>query len=156
MCGNAQPHLIGCQQRIPDRQPVSGIVTLDGRPVPNAAVTFVSEVVFGRASGLTDESGRYELTTLEPRDGAITGSYRVAITDWSERIAVYEELTIEERPCYDPYPSVQNKKPGDPSTEKKAGSSLLPSRYADVTKSGLAAIVVRGDNTINFALNAEP
>jgi hypothetical protein len=58
---------IGCgKPEPPARVPVSGIVTIDGKPVPSAVVTFYpsfegfgGEVI---AEGVTDVGGRYSLT----------------------------------------------------------------------------------------------
>jgi hypothetical protein len=73
--------------------PVSGVVTLDGRPVEGATVNF-QPMTEGKAlagthvgsSGKTDGSGRYTLTTVEnkPRSGALVGKHRVTISKVSE------------------------------------------------------------------------
>ncbi len=59
---------------------VSGTVTADGEPVPNAMVTFYPRPD-GRASmGLTDEQGNYELTYTRGQMGAKVGEHKVHIT----------------------------------------------------------------------------
>jgi len=59
--------------------PVTGTVTLDGKPYPSAQVRFVPET--GRPSiGYTDESGVYSLIYIRDEMGAAPGSYRVDIT----------------------------------------------------------------------------
>jgi hypothetical protein len=58
--------------------PVSGVVTLDGKPLAGAGVLF-QPIANGRpASGTTDEDGRFALKT-ENLSGTMPGSYRVAI-----------------------------------------------------------------------------
>ncbi|MBA2114739.1 carboxypeptidase-like regulatory domain-containing protein [Bremerella alba] len=58
---------------------VTGTVTMEGKPLPNATVLFVSGQ--GRPSGaLTDESGRYELNYTGHQKGARIGHNRVQIT----------------------------------------------------------------------------
>lgn len=59
---------------------VSGVVTLDGAPLPGAAVVF-SSIKGGRdANGMTDDEGRFELTTFKSKDGALPGEYKVVVT----------------------------------------------------------------------------
>jgi hypothetical protein len=68
--------------------PVSGRVTLDGRPLPNATVEFIPEVGAGEKApppssvGVTDGGGRYSLVLADVRksDGAVVGKHRVLIT----------------------------------------------------------------------------
>jgi hypothetical protein len=73
---------LGCGSRGP--VPVKGIVTVDGTPIPGAAVSFVPLDDKGRpAYGATDAEGRYELTTHSPGDGALPGEYLVTLV-WEE------------------------------------------------------------------------
>ena len=69
-CGDAGPHMA----------PVSGVVTLDGSPVANAAVMFVPEGGGRPATGLTDEEGKFSLETMKPGDGALVGKHQVTVT----------------------------------------------------------------------------
>lgn len=63
----------------PDVVRVSGIVTMDGKPLPNATVLFVSGQ--GRPSGaITNEQGHYELNYTGDQKGARVGNNRVQIT----------------------------------------------------------------------------
>lgn len=74
----ALPLLVGCSsgQEIAS---VEGTVTMDGQPLPNAAVIFVPEG--GRpAAARTDDQGHYELNFSGGRKGAIPGKNRVRIT----------------------------------------------------------------------------
>jgi hypothetical protein len=62
--------------------PVSGEVTLDGKPVEGANVYFyaVGDQMDGRpAQGVTDPNGQFELSTLGNRDGALRREYKVVI-----------------------------------------------------------------------------
>lgn len=68
----------GCGDGRPSRVPVSGVVLLDGRPLPKAAVRFYPPE--GRSSqGRTDASGRFVLTCYEPDDGALVGTHQVVV-----------------------------------------------------------------------------
>src|SRR5215204_672559 len=58
---------------------VQGVVTLDGKPLPGATVTF-SPIQEGRAaSGRTDTDGSFRLTTYRTDDGALPGEYKVIV-----------------------------------------------------------------------------
>jgi hypothetical protein len=65
--------------------PVSGRVTLDGRPLPKATVMFIPAAgTEGKAlpssAGLTDEAGRYSLVLDGgKKEGAVVGKHKVVI-----------------------------------------------------------------------------
>lgn len=67
--------------------PVSGIVSCQGKPVANATVNFTPLPEAGRpagqrgrvALGLTDNDGRFTLTTYKDGDGAIVGRHTVTV-----------------------------------------------------------------------------
>ena len=62
---------LGCGSKTSlDTVPVTGIVKLDGTAVEGATVTFVPGGGGKAASGTTDATGRYNLTTQDPDDGA--------------------------------------------------------------------------------------
>lgn len=77
---------LGCGGSEYDLAPVSGVVTLDGQPVPQAIVVF--QPAGGKdkpnpgpsSSGSADAQGHYELKTLDGAAGAVVGSHRVKIT----------------------------------------------------------------------------
>lgn len=72
-----------------DVVPVSGVVTCQGEPVVGGVVNFTPQPAkdkdraAGRpgrvALGVTDENGRFELTTYENGDGAIIGRHTVTV-----------------------------------------------------------------------------
>lgn len=59
---------------------VTGKVTADGNPLPNAMVTFFPQPDGRTSSGLTDENGEYELTYSRQQQGALKGEHMVRIT----------------------------------------------------------------------------
>ena len=73
----------GCSQS--GFAPVSGQVTLDGKPLPGVIVTFQpqsaqSRNIGGGSSAKTDEGGNYTLRTmLEDKEGAVVGPHQVEI-----------------------------------------------------------------------------
>jgi len=84
-CGNAQ------------YVPVSGVVTLNGKPYRNAVVMFQpigtqDNPNPGRGScGHTDENGRFTLKTHEGHRGAVICKHRVRITTkYSDKLHGYE------------------------------------------------------------------
>lgn len=85
--------LSGCSGRSggPSLTQVSGTVTLDGNPLPNASITF-QPVGEGRPSlGSTDSSGRYTLEYTEGIRGAVNGKHVVQISTWQE---AYDNGTV--------------------------------------------------------------
>jgi hypothetical protein len=59
---------------------VEGVVTLDGKALPAATVTFVPTGDGRAASGRTDQDGSFRLTTFRTDDGAFPGEYKVTVT----------------------------------------------------------------------------
>jgi hypothetical protein len=79
--------LAGCRGDSPQTASVSGRVTLNGRPLPNAAVMFQpiagrDEINPGPGSvGTTDANGRYSLRVVGKNwKGAVVGKHRVRIS----------------------------------------------------------------------------
>lgn len=70
--------LIGLAGCGPKYAPVTGVVTLDGKPVEGASVTFLSDDGKTTAFGNTDASGNFTLSTGEIA-GAIAGNYKVVV-----------------------------------------------------------------------------
>ena len=71
--------VVGCGEGDPPLAPVSGVVTLDGKPLADATVEFVAESGWG-SMGKTDDSGRYELLYRGREKGATTGQHKVRIS----------------------------------------------------------------------------
>lgn len=60
--------------------PTKGTVKLDGKTLAGATVTFLSQESGGRdATGFTDASGVFRLTTYKSNDGALPGKYKVIV-----------------------------------------------------------------------------
>lgn len=112
----------GCSRPVdrPATFPVSGTVTLDGRPLADALVIFQADGAKYWAEGRTDDAGGYALMTFAPADGAVPGTYQVAITKYEDAASVPEQ--VRERPDYIP-------------------RNLLPARYAAAKSSGFTVTV---------------
>jgi hypothetical protein len=71
--------LTGCQQRHPELVPVSGHVTIDGKPLAHGQITVLAEG--HRASmGKIDSDGRFSLTCFKLGDGAPVGQHIATVT----------------------------------------------------------------------------
>ncbi|MGH7199450.1 MAG: carboxypeptidase-like regulatory domain-containing protein [Planctomycetaceae bacterium] len=82
----------------PELIDVTGTVTMDGEPLPNATVRFLPESTTSGtttgaggetqyirpATGVTDDDGQYELQYSTAESGAIPGKYRVAISTYRD------------------------------------------------------------------------
>lgn len=73
---------------------MSGIVTLDGTPLPNARVQFTPVAADGGRDsvGRTDAEGRYELVYIRDVRGASVGEHVVRITTANAEEGVAEKL----------------------------------------------------------------
>jgi hypothetical protein len=78
--------VLGCGPKPPRVAQVSGRVTLDGKPLPKASVTFVPMATKENpnpgptAQGMTDEDGRYQLSVDVSTPGAVVGKCRIYIS----------------------------------------------------------------------------
>jgi hypothetical protein len=109
--------------------PVTGKVTVDGKPLAGATVVFhaVDKANFKweeLPQGTTDANGKFTLFTYEPGDGAPAGEYKVAV-----------ELA-----------AAADDQGGD--QVKRARGPRIPDRYHDPSKSGLTAKVTSGTNEL--------
>lgn len=140
--------LTGCPNSSrPATYRVTGTVTMQGKPVDGAVITFVPTSNEGQAaSAITDAEGKYALTTWQAGDGARPGEYRVKVSK-QEQTAVdpakmVKNLSIEEeQKIY-----VESKKPRPPA------KSLVPSKYLDESTSGLSHTVPKGSSTFDIEI----
>lgn len=78
--------LVGCSGKPYKVAKVSGRVTLDGKPLPKASITFVPMASEGNiapgptARDVTDDEGRYTLTIDKDTPGAVVHKCRIYIT----------------------------------------------------------------------------
>ena len=74
----------GCGGSEGDLGTVNGKVTLGGKPVPDATVTFIPEDGSRQSVGFTDDQGMYELDYTLDKKGASVGLHKVKITTFEE------------------------------------------------------------------------
>ncbi|XZE46864.1 hypothetical protein SH467x_002160 [Pirellulaceae bacterium SH467] len=123
----------GCGDGGPELASVTGVVTIDGQPIPNAVLTFVPAE--GSPSyGQTSRDGRFSLMFTDTKRGAMVGPHQVSIE--VQRISK-EELA-----------------------EMKAQGMEVPDKTVEIPKAyrqpgALTAEVKRGSNAIDFHLEAK-
>jgi hypothetical protein len=108
--------LAGCGEPYPTA-PVSGRVTLDGKPLVHAAVMFSPVAPEGQnnpgptSSGVTDDDGRYTLTTdITKSKGAVVGKHKVRITYMAPEADPNDDRPKKSKPAGPPIPARYNSK----------------------------------------------
>lgn len=137
----------GCKGRSyegPERAPVSGTVTFDGKPLPYGRIEFQGEGDLRTATALI-ENGSY---SIPEEQGPNLGSYKVVIAGYannpaSENASQDEEGAGEEDEQADE----------DESGPVQIGKQLLPPKYN--TETELTVEIVSGPNTHNFELTSQ-
>jgi hypothetical protein len=141
--------LIGCGHRSTfSTEPVDGLVTLDGKPLNQATITFspiLNETPDAKpAYGLSDEGGKFKMTAanggLEGK-GTTIGKYVICIT----KIVGMTSLSDEEI----------KKRNAQGIAVQLEVKSVIPQKYSDISTSGLNFEVVRGKNTCILELKSE-
>lgn len=146
--------LIGCSDR-PSVAPAGGKVTLDGRPMPSAIVTF-QPVEGGRlGTAETDADGVYQITTFGPdADGAIVGDHYVGIVRMGGAGA---SKPAGEQPA--DANSLSNLGAGSDEDSKKQDTEIqyiVPKKYMAPSQSGLKVTVPSGgSDQLNLELTSK-
>ena len=83
----------GCGDGGPELGTVSGTVTLDGKPLPNAKVEFQPVAKGSPSDDTTDENGYYELAYGVDKPGAMVGMHEVRISTCREEAGDDEGLS---------------------------------------------------------------
>lgn len=117
--------LVGCGDEV-ELGDAQGVVTMDGKPLPEATVRFIPIGGGRSALGRTDENGHYEMLYSATATGALVGPVRVEITS-------AEETT-------------------DAAGNSRMKPETIPARYN--TQSELKADVGSGNNEFNFDLTS--
>ena len=158
MAGTAFLLVTGCGPSGPATYPVTGTITMDGKPIADATIAFVpmGGESDGRktASGRTDAQGMYALTTFAKDDGALAGEYGI-------KVEKYEGGNEGDQVASDPNDASQNLdnyenayKPdvGDPRGSAPRPKNVLPKKYSDVVTSGLTYKVTEEGGTFDIEL----
>lgn len=143
----------GCSKaRLEGLVPAEGVVTLNGEAVEGATVMFAPKTYDpsrpkGSAQAVTDASGKFKMTTLDPGDGVFPGDYYVTVT----KDRVEGGMSLEEVKRRRENPDADD----EPAPEQTLVREL-PDRYADINTSGLdQSIPAEGNARIELALEGE-
>jgi hypothetical protein len=138
----------GCTESGPSLGTVSGQVTMDGKPLPNVAVTFVPAAAEGgsSATGKTDANGNYELYTFD-RKGAPIGKHKVSVTTVNQGAGSAMDL-----PADSPEYAKQATGGGDDYSKVKPFVETIPAKYNSQTT--LEHEVKSGSNKIDLPLTS--
>jgi len=129
MCLIVLPLAVGCFGGDPTIGAVSGTVTLDGKPVPEAQVYF-KPVSGGRSSfSMTDAEGNYELRYTAREMGALIGDHHVRLSSFQEAM-----------------------RDDDGSMQSPGRKELFPPDYS--SEPGQTVTVTAGQNTIDFDISS--
>lgn len=136
---------------------VSGVVTMDSKPLPNAIVVFMPEKG-NPSSGRTDSNGNYELAYLGDLKGAIIGSHKVSITTKAAADSTQpldDDADFSKSDLADTKNvSLQPADESDASIQKPSkNKEPIPAKYNSKTE--LKGEVVAGENTLNFDLKSK-
>ena len=134
--------LVGCKSDRPLIVPVSGVVTIEGKPLANAAIAFMP-VGGGRFGyGATDEDGQFKIGTFTDSDGAIVGEHRISIT--------LQDIIS---------PAAMGRTPEEEEEMDRRGESLwvfksrIPEKYASPETSGISVNVEKGMPPVTIQLS---
>lgn len=144
--------LVGCGGSGLGTVPVSGKITVDGQPMEGVMVVYNPGDGGRAASGRTDAQGMYKLTTEIKDDGALPGSYKIAVSK--------HENAADDVPT--------NVDPNDPASldavyskvdarKKQVSTNYVADMYENHMGSGLSAEVkASGENKFDFDVKGNP
>jgi len=126
----------GCGGRsLPKTVPAEGVVTLDGNPVADATLTFISESHIHHSTGNTNAEGKFSMRAFPEKTGAVPGTYKVEISKSVQGTA-------------------SSTNPDEPVTLNLRNE--LPGKYASMVTSGLTASVSEeGSKDMKFELSSK-
>lgn len=130
--------MLGCAKapaRAPSQPvPITGKVTLDGQPLPDAEVIFKTQTL-GTFAAATDANGVYKLVSSVGGEQVCEGPCAVTISKFV-------------------LPAGQTPQP-DMSPELQGGKQLLPSKYSDSNETKLGVNVPKEGGTFDFSLDSK-
>lgn len=136
--------LIGCGDSGPELGEVEGVVTLDGKPLSNAVVTFSPQGGGPNGIAKTGTDGKYQLMTAG-KLGAVLGGHKVSIIVVPEDPPPMESIPSDD-------PRYQERMNESSATYRPPPVTPVPERYNVQTE--LTEQVESGSNTIDFDLKS--
>jgi hypothetical protein len=133
--------LAGCGKAPPPIVKVTGVVRLEGKPLNRARVVYLPQTADSReyiASGLTDETGRYQLT-CNGQAGACAGENRVLILESDNPLELRgESLQVQAKLV---------------KYRESLGNRPIPGKYGTAVRSPLRATVTNQNTEYDFDLS---
>ena len=128
----------GCGDGRVKTYPAAGQILVDGKPADGAMVVFCPAPDSGEIERLrpwakTDSTGSFQLATFVRGDGAPVGTYQVTV-QWPKAIGRQGKLPKADR---------------DDDRGGSGQRDVLKGRYARPEKSGLTAVIKRGNNELS-------
>ncbi|MEQ1828820.1 MAG: carboxypeptidase-like regulatory domain-containing protein [Pirellula sp.] len=128
--------VVGCGSGGPQLGRVKGKVTVDGKPVPRASITFFPDFQGSTSYGVTDNNGNYELMFTDTDHGAMVGKFHVGIAS--------KKMARDEMP--------DGMKPEE-FTKMNAEFVEIPKKYRG--ERAFEVEVKAGSNTINLEMDSK-
>ncbi|GIW98513.1 MAG: hypothetical protein KatS3mg111_1846 [Pirellulaceae bacterium] len=162
--------VVGCGESIPETAKVTGKVTLDGKPVEGAVVTFQPDGEGKPATGKTDANGQYTLMTAfqtKTVEGVVPGTYKISVSKYSVPdggMSPYGQQS--DPPAVDPNKKLTEEEEmallqqgytaadAQPQNRNETLKNELPAKYANPATSGLSYTVVPGENSLDLDLTS--
>ena len=123
--------MTGCGNDGPELAEVTGVVTVDGKPVPGAVLTFVPTGGGSPSYGGTDTDGKYRLMFTDTKYGAMIGDHEVEIVTNKPSASEIAEMKAEGQVVNESFVAI-------------------PKKYKQ--KGALTAKVERKKNVVDFTL----
>lgn len=146
----------GCGSDGPLLVPVSGTVTLDGRPLVHKTIQLIPEEgTPGQGAGATtDQNGHYQLLAVRPGatsdlQGVPPGKYRVVVTE--PMFPIEASLPNASTEDGEPAPAI-----GVPSPGRRARGQNIPRAYTTRETTPLRADVSGEGGVIDLKLTSNP
>ena len=134
--------------------PVETQILLDGKPLAQASVTLIrTGGEEGRAAvGITEESGIAKLTTFEPFDGALPGSYAVVVIKPPENPHTYQDVDVDN---VDSMIEQSSMYAARKQQKRYRVRTVIPKIYGSVQSTPLKCTVAAGSQEFKFDLTSK-
>jgi hypothetical protein len=154
LIGPALLVVLGCSDDgMGKRYPVTCTVTYNGKPISKGSISFVPKADAGKqgASGQIEDGKVSSMTTLNPGDGVLEGSYLIAVTasqvDAAKLSSAADELAAKKG-----MGKMTMIPPELLAKANKEAKSEIPKKYEKAASSGLTATVNASNTSFEFDL----